>query len=67
LRQKAAVIVEDYLAGQEATITVMPPSPALGHDDYWAMPVIERFNHAEGKHCHWNFRPGVSLANYTQA
>lgn len=67
LRQKAAVIVEDYLAGQEATITVMPPSSALGHDDYWAMPVVERFNHAGGKHYHWNFRPDVSHANYTQA
>jgi biotin carboxylase len=49
LNQQASVIVEEYLAGQEATITVMPPSPSTGHNDYWAMPVVERFNHAEGK------------------
>jgi hypothetical protein len=48
LKQETSVIIEDYLAGQEATVTVMPPSPATGHDDYWAMPVVERFNHAEG-------------------
>ncbi|RYN24246.1 hypothetical protein AA0114_g12789 [Alternaria tenuissima] len=48
LKEKTPVIVEDYLAGQEATVTVMPPSPSTGHDDYWAMPVVERFNHAEG-------------------
>lgn len=48
LKEETSVIIEDYLAGQEATVTVMPPSPATGHDDYWAMPVVERFNHAEG-------------------
>ncbi|KAI4611341.1 uncharacterized protein J4E87_010534 [Alternaria ethzedia] len=48
LREDASVIVEDFLAGQEVTVTVMPPSPATGQDDYWAMPVVERFNHADG-------------------
>ncbi|CAN9133565.1 unnamed protein product [Alternaria alternata] len=48
LKQETSVIIEDYLAGQEATVTVMPPSPDTGHDNYWAMPVVERFNHAEG-------------------
>ncbi|OWY55402.1 glutathione synthetase ATP-binding domain-like protein [Alternaria alternata] len=48
LKEETSVIIEDYLAGQEATVTVMPPSPATGHDDYWAMPVVERFNHADG-------------------
>ncbi|OAL51425.1 glutathione synthetase ATP-binding domain-like protein [Pyrenochaeta sp. DS3sAY3a] len=48
LYEQASVIVEDYLAGQEATITVMPPSPMAGQNDYWAMPVVERFNHADG-------------------
>jgi biotin carboxylase len=48
LKEETSVIIEDYLAGQEATVTVMPPSPATGQDDYWAMPVVERFNHAEG-------------------
>jgi hypothetical protein len=50
LKQDASVIVEDYLAGQEATVTVMPPSRFSGHDEYWAMPVVERFNHADGKY-----------------
>ncbi|KAH6625209.1 hypothetical protein C7974DRAFT_313945 [Boeremia exigua] len=49
LIEKASVIVEDFLAGQEATVTVMPPSSSLGHDSCWAMPVVERFNHAKGK------------------
>ncbi|KAI4643958.1 uncharacterized protein J4E78_009739 [Alternaria triticimaculans] len=48
LGKDASVIVEDFLAGQEVTVTVMPPSPASGQDGYWAMPVVERFNHAEG-------------------
>jgi hypothetical protein len=48
LKQKASVIIEDYLADQEATVTVMPPSSFTGHDGYWAMPVVERFNHSEG-------------------
>jgi phosphoribosylamine-glycine ligase len=48
LKEETSVIIEDYLAGQEATVTVMPPSPSTRHDDYWAMPVVERFNHAEG-------------------
>lgn len=49
LDQQTSVIVEDYLAGQEATITVMPPSPIAGQNDYWAMPAVERFNHADGE------------------
>jgi hypothetical protein len=49
LSQQASVIIEDYLAGQEATITVMPPCPEMGYSDHWAMPVVERFNHADGK------------------
>jgi biotin carboxylase len=50
LKQETSVIAEDYLAGQEATVTVMPPSPFSGRNDYWAMPVVERFNHADGKY-----------------
>ncbi|CAN9219557.1 unnamed protein product [Alternaria alternata] len=56
LKQETSVIIEDYLAGQEATVTVMPPSPDTGHDNYWAMPVVERFNHAEGM-----LAPGIRL------
>ncbi|KAI4941047.1 hypothetical protein J4E86_010547 [Alternaria arbusti] len=48
LGEDASVIVEDFLAGQEVTVTVMPPAPATGRDGYWAMPVVERFNHADG-------------------
>ena len=40
------VMLEEYLAGEEATITVMPPSSETPH--YWAMPVVARFNHMDG-------------------
>jgi biotin carboxylase len=39
------VIIEQYLAGEEATITVMPPSDGNG---YRALPVVQRFNHDDG-------------------
>ncbi|KAK3200933.1 hypothetical protein GRF29_213g480159 [Pseudopithomyces chartarum] len=48
LGQQSSVIVESYLSGMEGTVTVMPPSQASGKSDYWAMPVVERFNHADG-------------------
>lgn len=51
LNQQSSVIVEDYLAGQEGTVTVMPPcqtGPIKDRRDYWALPVIERFNHTDG-------------------
>jgi len=53
LGEDAYVIVEDFLAGQEVTVSVMPPSPATGQEEYWAMPVVERFNHAEGALALW--------------
>ncbi|KAH7131703.1 hypothetical protein B0J13DRAFT_451570 [Dactylonectria estremocensis] len=40
-----AIIVEEFLAGEEATITVMPPT---ADKDYWSLPVVSRFNHADG-------------------
>lgn len=40
------VMLEEYLAGEEATITVMPPSTTK--TDYWAMPIVTRFNHEDG-------------------
>jgi D-alanine-D-alanine ligase-like ATP-grasp enzyme len=46
LSQNTSVIIEDYLAGQEATVTVMPPSQE--RPEYWALPVVERFNHDDG-------------------
>ena len=48
LNQQSSVIVESYLSGMEGTVTVMPPFQASGNSDYWAMPVVERFNHADG-------------------
>jgi len=56
LGEDAYVIVEDFLAGQEVTVTVMPPSPATGRDGYWATPVVERFNHAEGALAAWTWK-----------
>ncbi|GME62112.1 D-alanine--d-alanine ligase (d-alanylalanine synthetase) (d-ala-d-ala ligase) protein [Neofusicoccum parvum] len=44
--ESPSIIVEEYLAGQEATITVMPPSS--DRPDYWAMPAVVRFNHVDG-------------------
>lgn len=39
------VMVEEFLAGEEATVTVMPPT---GERGYWAFPIVARFNHREG-------------------
>lgn len=39
------VMIEEFLAGDEATITVMPPSPDQPH--YWSMPPVIRFNHTD--------------------
>jgi D-alanine-D-alanine ligase len=47
------IIVEQYLSGQEITITVMP----IGHykinekftfKKFWALPIVKRFNHING-------------------
>ena len=42
----SVVMLEEFLSGEEATVTVMPPSSSAG--DYWAMPVVTRFNHEDG-------------------
>ncbi|KAL9099743.1 MAG: hypothetical protein Q9163_004797 [Psora crenata] len=39
-------MLEQYLAGEEATITVMPPSKE--RSEYWSMPIVTRFNHENG-------------------
>lgn len=39
-------MLEEYLRGEEATVTVMPPSSSK--PEYWAMPIVERFNHEDG-------------------
>lgn len=48
LNDSPRVMLEEYLAGEEATITVFPPSPEDGKDDYWASPIVTRFNHQDG-------------------
>lgn len=45
-RDSSVVMLEEFLSGEEATVTVMPPSSSAG--DYWAMPVVARFNHEDG-------------------
>ena len=45
-QDSSIVMLEEYLSGEEATVTVMPPSEE--HPDYWAMPVVTRFNHEGG-------------------
>lgn len=48
------LILEQYLTGQEITITVMPPGTysinkaEITKDDFWALPVVKRFNHVNG-------------------
>ena len=41
------IIIEEYLNGEEATITIMPPS-ASKPEGYWALPIVTRFNHSDG-------------------
>ncbi|EFX03765.1 d-alanine ligase [Grosmannia clavigera kw1407] len=41
------VLIEQFLAGEEVTVTVMPPAVA-GKTDYWALPVVTRFDHEDG-------------------
>lgn len=45
-RESPKIIIEEYLGGEEGTITVMPPSKS--RPEYWAMPVVTRFNHVDG-------------------
>lgn len=49
------VLLEQYLTGEEGTVTIMPPSSAapgvegLGRrDSHWALPPVTRFNHVDG-------------------
>ena len=41
-----APMIEEYLSGEEATITVMPPCEEKL--EYWALPVVARYNHQDG-------------------
>lgn len=46
LQESPVVMVEEYLSGQEATVTVMPPS--MARPEYWTLPFVIRFNHEQG-------------------
>lgn len=46
LDESPLVMLEEYLAGEEATITVMPPSSE--YQGYWCLPPVCRFNHIDG-------------------
>lgn len=50
------VLLEEYLTGEEGTVTIMPPSqapiPGFEYSDryssHWALPPVTRFNHVDG-------------------
>lgn len=46
LAESSLIMLEEFLTGEEATITVMPPTPS--RLDYWSMVPVTRFNHANG-------------------
>lgn len=46
IKESPSIILEQYLSGEEATITVMPPSREK--PEYWSLPIITRFNHIDG-------------------
>ncbi|KAM0214908.1 hypothetical protein ACHAQD_004356 [Fusarium lateritium] len=45
-KESSAILLEEYLSGEEATVTVMPL--VSGKGGYWALPVVTRFNHVDG-------------------
>ncbi|RIA91563.1 hypothetical protein C1645_767158 [Glomus cerebriforme] len=48
------LILEQYLEGEEITVTVMPPGKydinfkSINLDKYWHLPIVKRFNHHDG-------------------
>ncbi|KAJ5465870.1 hypothetical protein N7530_009657 [Penicillium desertorum] len=46
IEESPLVMVEEFLAGEEATLTIMPPSPE--RPEHWSMLPVTRFNHAGG-------------------
>ena len=46
LEESPLVMVEEFLGGEEGTITVMPPSKDVQR--YWSLPIVVRFNHEDG-------------------
>ncbi|KAI1078917.1 glutathione synthetase ATP-binding domain-like protein, partial [Whalleya microplaca] len=47
-RDSSSIMLEEFLSGEEITITVMPPTKSGYNSDYWALPVVTRFNHQQG-------------------
>lgn len=45
--ESSQIMVEEFLAGVEATVTAVPPTQG-GDTKYWALPVVTRFNHQDG-------------------
>ncbi|KAF9874217.1 hypothetical protein CkaCkLH20_08200 [Colletotrichum karsti] len=45
-QESSTIMLEEYLAGEEATVTMMPPSSS--NKDYWSLPIVTRFNHQDG-------------------
>lgn len=56
LLESPQVLLEEYLRGEEGTITIMPPSrqpipglkPSGRYKRHWALPPVTRFNHVWG-------------------
>lgn len=46
LKENPLVMVEEYLPGEEGTVTVMPPCKEVPR--YYALPMVVRFNHENG-------------------
>ncbi|KAL4793109.1 hypothetical protein BDV19DRAFT_232958 [Aspergillus venezuelensis] len=46
LAESPLVMLEEFLAGEEATVTVMPPTPS--NPKHWSMVPVTRFNHDDG-------------------
>lgn len=61
LNESPDVMIEEFLAGQEGTVTVMPPS--RNNANYWSMPIVLRFNHDDGI-APYNGAVAVTLNSY---
>ncbi|KAL1857852.1 hypothetical protein Plec18167_001745 [Paecilomyces lecythidis] len=46
LEESPVVMLEEFLAGEEATVTVMPPSAETPR--YWSLQPVARFSHQDG-------------------
>ncbi|KAJ8120012.1 hypothetical protein O1611_g10475 [Lasiodiplodia mahajangana] len=44
----SSFMVEEFLGGEEVTVTVIPPTQTGSHKDYWSLPVVARYNHQDG-------------------